>query len=258
MAEARIKDTNYFQISGWMLNRLRLKGIQLEIYAIIYGFSQDGESEFTGSIQYLCEFTGTSRPTVIKALKELTDKKYLLKDEKIINGIKFNRYKVNLQVVKKLYLDSKETLLGGGKETLLGGSKETLHNNKLLDNELLNNNINNNAYAEIINYLNEKAGTNYKHTTKSTQEHIKARLNDNFSIENFKTVIDKKCAEWKGTEFEQYLRPQTLFGTKFESYLNSKVTKVTQNKTSTLSEIEKKQNAELLEAFYSRKKNFKK
>ena len=84
MAESRIKDDNYFQISGWMLNRLELKGIQLEIYAIIYGFSQDGESEFTGSIQYLCEFTGTSRPTVIKALKELTEKNYLIKDEKII------------------------------------------------------------------------------------------------------------------------------------------------------------------------------
>ena len=175
ISETRIKDTNYFQVSGWMLNRLKLKGIQLELYAIIYGFSQDGESEFTGSIQYLCEFTGTSRPTVIKALKELTNKEYLLKDEKVINGIKFNRYKVNLPLAKKLYQ--------GSKETLLGGSKETLPNNKVLDNDLFNNTINNNnAYAEIINYLNEKAGTNYKHTTKSTQEHIKARLNENFSI----------------------------------------------------------------------------
>jgi uncharacterized phage protein (TIGR02220 family) len=248
ITETRIKDTNYFQVSGWMLNRLKLKGIQLELYAIIYGFSQDGESEFTGSIQYLCEFTGTSRPTVIKALKELTNKEYLLKDEKVINGIKFNRYKVNLPLVKKLYQGSKETLPVGGKETLPGGSKETLPNNKVLDNDLFNNTINNNnAYAEIINYLNEKAGTNYKHTTKSTQEHIKARLNENFSIENFKTVIDKKCVEWKGTEFEQYLRPQTLFGTKFEGYLNSKTTKVNKpSKTIVIDEEEQKLNEEIL------------
>jgi uncharacterized phage protein (TIGR02220 family) len=227
---SKIKDDNYYQVSGWMLNRLELKGIQLEIYAIIYGFSQDGESEFTGSIQYLCEFTGTSRPTVIKALKELTEKKYLLKDEKIINGIKFNRYKVNLQVVKKLYWGSKEILLGGSKETLLGGSKETLHNNKVLDNKVFNNNKNNNSnvYKEIIDYLNKKLGTEYKHTTKSTQEHIKARLNEKFTVEDFKTVIDNKYDDWKGTEFEQYLRPTTLFGTKFENYLNSKTTRKSQ------------------------------
>ena len=53
------------------------------------------------------------------------------------------------------------------------------------------------------------------------QKHIKARLSEGFTIEDFKTVIDKKCAEWLGTDYEQYLRPQTLFGTKFESYLNA-------------------------------------
>ena len=241
MAESRIKDDNYFQISGWMLNRLELKGIQLEIFAIIYGFSQDGESEFTGSIQYLCEFTGTSRPTVIKALKELTEKNYLLKDEKIINGIKFNKYKVNLQVVKKLYWGSKETLLGGSKNSLLGGSKETLHNNKLLDNKVSNNNKDNNitVYKEIIDYLNKKLGTEYKYTTKTTQEHINARLKDNFTVENFKTVIDNKYDDWKGTEFEQYLRPSTLFGSKFENYLNAKITKKTQSVKAEQQEVNK-------------------
>ena len=75
---SKVKDENYFQISGWMLNRLQLKGICLEVYAIIYGFSQDGESEYTGSISYLCDFTGTSRPTVINALKNLVAKDYII------------------------------------------------------------------------------------------------------------------------------------------------------------------------------------
>ena len=80
-------------------------------------------------------------------------------------------------------------------------------------------------YSSIIAYLNEKAGTNYRASSKSTQTCIHARLAEGFTKEDFMTVIDKKCAEWIGGELEQYLRPSTLFGTKFESYLNAKVTK---------------------------------
>lgn len=73
----------------------------------------------------------------------------------------------------------------------------------------------------IVEYLNEKAGTNFKVKSKNTQQHIHARIQEGFTVEDFKTVIDKKVATWKGTEYEQYLRPSTLFGTKFESYLNA-------------------------------------
>ena len=77
-------------------------------------------------------------------------------------------------------------------------------------------------YKSIIDYLNEKAGTKYKYTSKKTQTCIHARLEEGFDKDDFITVIDKKCDAWKGTEYEQYLRPETLFGTKFESYLNAK------------------------------------
>lgn len=80
------------------------------------------------------------------------------------------------------------------------------------------------VYKEIINYLNEKIGTGYSPKTEKTRRSIKARLNEGNSVEDFKTVIDKKVEEWIGTEFEKYLRPETLFGTKFESYLNARVT----------------------------------
>lgn len=76
-------------------------------------------------------------------------------------------------------------------------------------------------YTSIIDYLNSRAGTHYLSSTKPTQKHINARLEEGFTIDDFKTVIDKKCNEWLGTEFEKFLRPQTLFGTKFESYLNA-------------------------------------
>ena len=122
---SRVKDENYYQISGWMINRLNLKGIELQVFAIIYGFSQDGESKFTGSINYLCEWTGVSRPTIIKALKELTDKEFLVKETEVVTGVTFNHYRVNLPYV---------TNFTGSKETLLGGSKETLHYNDTIDN----------------------------------------------------------------------------------------------------------------------------
>ena len=74
----------------------------------------------------------------------------------------------------------------------------------------------------IIDYLNEKADKKYMANNKVTQKHINARLKEGYTVEDFKSVIDKKCAEWKNTEMEQYLRPETLFGTKFEGYLNAK------------------------------------
>lgn len=76
----------------------------------------------------------------------------------------------------------------------------------------------------IIDYLNIKTNSHYKYSTEKTRKLIKTRLNDNFTIDDFKTVIDKKTDEWLGTDFEKFLRPETLFGNKFEGYLNQKTT----------------------------------
>ena len=76
---------------------------------------------------------------------------------------------------------------------------------------------------EIISYLNETTGSRYKPNTDKTRRAIHARLAEGFEVEDFKSVIDKKYKEWKGTEWEKYLRPETLFGTKFEGYLNQKI-----------------------------------
>ena len=82
---------------------------------------------------------------------------------------------------------------------------------------------NKNIYSEAVDYLNEKAGTKYKSNSKNTTKHIKARINDGYTLEDFKTVIDKKCSEWLNTDMEKYLCPDTLFGSKFEKYLNQKI-----------------------------------
>ena len=80
-------------------------------------------------------------------------------------------------------------------------------------------------YEEIVQYLNQKTGKNFKSTSKATQRHIKARFTDGFVLDDFKQVIDNKCGDWlRDRKMKEYLRPETLFGTKFESYLNSKST----------------------------------
>lgn len=75
-------------------------------------------------------------------------------------------------------------------------------------------------YQEIIDYLNECTGSHYKATTGKTRTLIGARFKEGFTLEDFKTVIWKMCREWKDSEMVKYLRPETLFGTKFEGYLN--------------------------------------
>ena len=76
---------------------------------------------------------------------------------------------------------------------------------------------------EIIQYLNDVCGTRYRYQTKGTQEHINARLKEGYTVDDFKMVIDKKFEEWHGTDMEKFLRPETLFAGKFESYLNQKI-----------------------------------
>mgnify|MGYP001947528800 CR=1 FL=1 len=79
-------------------------------------------------------------------------------------------------------------------------------------------------YVEIIDYLNSMTGKRFRHTTKKTRQLIKARWNEGFRLEDFKKVIDIKTRQWKNdAKMNKYLRPETLFSPKFESYLNEEM-----------------------------------
>jgi len=120
-----MQSNNYIVIQGWMCNELGLKGNELLIFAMIHGFSQDGVSKYYGGRKYIADTFNISLPTVDKALQGLLDKEYIIKH---ISGDYINpdSYWANLEVVKKLYEGSKETLHGGSKETLLNKtSKQT-------------------------------------------------------------------------------------------------------------------------------------
>lgn len=146
-----INPNTYYTVQAWMVNDLGLHGNELALYAIIWGFSQDGRSEFVGSISYIQEWLGCSRPTAIKTLATLVDKGLIIK-KVAKNGFDCNAYKAlpnplegsqnSLpEVVKNFNQGSKETLPGVVKN-FNGGSKETLPNNNLY------NNVPNNSYKE--------------------------------------------------------------------------------------------------------------
>ena len=82
----------------------------------------------------------------------------------------------------------------------------------------------------IVEYLNKRTGKNFKDTTISTKKHINARLNEGHSLDDLKSVIDDKVKKWgDDSEMDEYLRPATLFGTKFEGYVQ-KIKKTTLKK----------------------------
>lgn len=132
----KVNDENYINIMGWMVNKLHLKGNELLIYAIIYGFSQAEQQTFSGSLQYLADWTNSTRQGVMKNLKSLLDKGLIEKKDININGVKFCEYCTTelLGVYNKVYR--------GVQQSLTGGVQQSLHNNINIDNT--NNNINNN------------------------------------------------------------------------------------------------------------------
>lgn len=83
-----------------------------------------------------------------------------------------------------------------------------------------------NNYIYIIGHLNKSTGKNFKASSSKTRSLIDARLKEGYTLEDFYKVIDTKALEWKGTNFEKYLRPETLFGPKFEGYLNESMPKL--------------------------------
>ena len=126
----------------------------------------------------------------------------------------------------KCQIDTNQmTKCQGPNDKLTSHQMTKCHNkDSSIDNSSINNNILNNIYSSVIDYLNEKANSKYKATSKDNQKHIKARINEGYGFDDFKKVVDNMCSAWKNTEFENYLRPSTLFGVKFENYLNWKKT----------------------------------
>lgn len=153
--------------------------------------------------QLMIDLNCNSNKTIIKIKKEL-------KDAGLMKEV---RQGMNLP--NRIYLD----VLNGSVENTLS-EVQKVHTIKTENTKTENNNNKLLICKEVISYLNLKAKKNFKVDTASHQKFIKARIKEGFVLEDFKKVVDIMVAKWKGTEYEQYLQPQTLFGNKMDNYLN--------------------------------------
>lgn len=168
--------------------------------------------------QLMIDLNCNSNKTIIKIKKEL-------KDAGLMTEV---RQGMNLP--NRIYLDalngSVESTFQEVQKVHIGSVENTLsevqkvHTIKTENTKTENNNNKLLICKEVISYLNLKAKKNFKIDTASHQKFIKARLKEGYVLEDFKKVVDIMVAKWKGTEYEQYLQPQTLFGNKMDNYLN--------------------------------------
>lgn len=166
---------------------------------------------------------------VRRATKKLKSFGFVDTALKKANGAPTLHYKVDTKEVSEWIL---KKLQNGNLRNSRMDSEETQESLTEITTKTTTETTNNNIlspsstaypYKDVIDYLNQQTGKNYKSTTKKNQTVIRARIDEGFSLDDFKRVIDNKVAEWKGTNMEKYLRPETLFGTKFEGYLNQEL-----------------------------------
>jgi uncharacterized phage protein (TIGR02220 family) len=164
---------------------------------------------------YFAKLYDVSTVTVSRWISKLGKQGHILIDADPVTGHDRKLYPLNKNVIPPIQKDQSplnKKVNDNSTSTILQDNKDTVGQDPTSPI----------PFSEIINYLNEKIGTNYKASTKATKTKINARWQEGFKLDDFKRVIDCKAAAWQyDTKMNQYLRPETLFGTKFESYLNA-------------------------------------
>ena len=175
MSGSRLKDNNYLQISAWMLTELELKGNELLIYALIHGFSQDGMSDFHGSLTYMAAWTNSTKVGVIKVLKSLLAKGLIQKQAVVKNGIQENHYWSSKSREQKgeatkfttTQKTSGQQSLPRGATKFTGGGQQSLPNKD-------KDNITNSTSSP------SKSETKANETQEEAEEFLKTKLKDIF------------------------------------------------------------------------------
>lgn len=160
---------------------------------------------------YFAELYEVSKETISRWISELVDRGYI-KIEII--------YKEGTNQIINRYIRINHEPIDEKDNTPID---EKVKGNNTVINTTLNTTLDI-PYVEIVNYLNHVADKNYRSSTRKTKDLIKARWNEGFRLDDFKKVIDIKSSEWKNDQkMRKFIRPETLFGNKFESYLNQEV-----------------------------------
>ena len=190
--------------------------------------------------KYFSEMLNVSTRSITEYIRLLVDKGFI----KVITKYKENSKQIEKRLIfplapMEMSFDSMEAHCDTPMEAHCDTPMEAHceENNTSINNTSINNNkrdireksgdfsagtsSDNIPYSEIVEYLNKRTGKNYRASSQKTKRLIKARFNEKYTVDDFKKVIDNKCLEWlRDDKMSRYLRPETLFGTKFESYLN--------------------------------------
>lgn len=206
----KIARETYFSVQYWMVSELNLKTVERDVYAIIYGFSQDGESDYHGSLAYLAQLTGYSRNSICTALKNLVNRELIIKDEKTVNNIKFCRYKVNLYAIQTVCTPLDNSVQDACTNNIA---------NKQLDNKKVEDSIINNTIVVNTNSQNFTFGTKQ---TKPKKQNLYSRC---VALINNKTddkELQKLLVDWLNMLLEKYKdREKVLYENVFKGKLNT-------------------------------------
>jgi len=243
------KTKDYSTISNYHLRDKNLSLKAKGLLSVMLSLSENWDY----SIKGLVAISKENETSINSALKELKERGYLVITKKMPNETSNGRIQYEYDIYEKPIQDSeKQDLENLGVENLgvENPDIETINNNYIYNKQNTNNKIlkekelniidksndliTKEEYKEeipyklIVEYLNEKLGTNYQPNSRKTKDLIKARWNEGFRLNDFKLVIDKKYLEWfNDDKMKMYLRPETLFSNKFESYLNQLEKKLT-------------------------------
>lgn len=219
MANPQLED-GYLKLSNEIVDaliRIRIPGEARQALDFIirktYGFNKKRDAI---SLSQFVEATGISRPNVIRGIIKLETMCIIKKETGSTTNYMFNKNFEEWKPLSKKRRGVSKKII-----SVIKKDNQAVSKKRHTKDTLTKDNIQK-TYNAIVSDLNEKAKTQYRPTSRKTQDLIKARLNEGFNIDNFKTVHTVKCDEWLKTDMEKYLRPETLYSNKFEGYLNQR------------------------------------
>ena len=214
MEEVKIQPGAFVTIQSFMRNELGLKGNELIAYALIYGFSQDGASEFSGSASYVAEWCGMSQDNAIRVLRKLAEKGLVEKRSfRGRSGEKRCSY-----LATKCRKPSDKMSVGLPTKCRKPNIDKYIGDNIEDKYPPISPQV-----AEVVEHLNSRLGTRFSPKTRQTRESISARLSDGYTVKDMCDVVDSKADEWASDpKMSKYLNPTTLFRPgNFERYVNA-------------------------------------
>ncbi|MBA7493072.1 hypothetical protein ES702_03627 [subsurface metagenome] len=229
-----IESPNYTQAPNVYLDELmaNLTGSEFKVLMYItrrtFGFDKKSDNislnQITNGIvkkdgTILDKGTGLSKSSVQGAIKGLVDKNIVIKEKRNSKekGLEPTNYSLKF---RKNLLDPYGKNCHSPMVKIAIEQKKVLQKKDFNNKERIYSREDKELIEKTINYLNDKTKKNFRSNNIKTQKLIKARSNEGYVFDDFKKVIDIKTKEWLKTEYNKFLRPETLFGGKFEGYLN--------------------------------------